>query len=163
MISAPHFSTDANAREMFVRLVKTNPVNAVGIVLQAGLSILPEDLQTPHLDTLERCPPEGQAAYAFEHAASINQEKAARQLVRNQENIRRHGSERKARATAEERATFVHDRGEQLRREYAAKLEAEWFAAAQREAAVKFDAPAPAPEPPREEPTAPKRSRKAAA
>lgn len=151
-MNAPHFRSDDHVSRIFNHhVMRGRPDVAVRSVIQGGLSVSRDDIETPHLDALGHMSAADRGEYALQHAAEIRNERAAINLVASQDNIRRDIASTAAATKDADRAAFVKARILELEAAHHARLRAEWTAQAETEAAAKFDAP-PALEPPPTQP-----------
>jgi hypothetical protein len=135
-----HFRTDPTATSHFDRIAKTSVANAVRFVIQAGFSVLPADVDTPHLIALAKADKSMRVSYGLQYAIELSNERSALQLIEGQANVRRASTAAASKRDAEARTEWTRNRVAELEAEHFANLKAGWQAQAEQEARDRFDA-----------------------
>jgi hypothetical protein len=131
MSIAPHFRTNPTAASIFDRFATRGDVaSAVRNAIALGCAVDRSDVETPHIEELERQPRETKNEYALKFAHEIDLEKRALRLIEGQANIRREQDANAAQAKAVEREQAIELRARAIEAEYFAALRTSWRAQA---------------------------------
>jgi hypothetical protein len=112
---------------------------AMRFARESDLHVRRGELSTWALDTLGRMDADGRAAFERQHAARLADEREALRLLAEQPGVHPVLAEAATAEVTAQRAAWVDDRAAALEREWWTARRAEWRAAAEGEAAARFD------------------------